>query len=333
MLNLVWPWALLFLPLPWFINRYAPKAPALERALFVPFYETMFASDQRQSGSTSRFVFRRVLLVVTWVLLVLAASRPQLVGDPVALPASGRDLMVAVDISGSMAQEDMELKNRPVARITIVKNVVNDFIDKRSGDRIGLLLFGTEPYLHVPFTFDLQAVKTLFNEAELGFAGEQTSLGDAIGLAVKHLMERPAEGRVLILLTDGRNTAGKVEPLQAARLAAQTGITIYTVGVGADEMIVQTFFGNRRVNPAADLDEQTLQQVAEITGGRYFRARSSTELAAIYETIDRLEPLQQEQEIFRPVKALFHWPLAGAFFLSLLIAVLYLPFALAREVT
>jgi len=331
MLSLAWPWMLMVLPLPWLITRYVPRASILESALFVPCHEIIYAFDRKKAFSSSHFRLKKILLIIIWILLILAASRPQFIGDPLALPASGRDLMLAVDISGSMAQEDMAKNNQFVSRISVVKNVVNDFIEKRVGDRIGLILFGTEPYIHVPFTFDRQAVKTLFNEAEIGFAGEQTSLGDAIGLAVKHLVQQPAEGRVLILLTDGRNTSGSIEPLQATRLAAQTRTTIYTVGVGADEMIVETFFGKRRVNPSADLDEHTLQQVAEITSGKYFRARDSKELEEIYTAIDRLEPLQQDQEIFRPVKALYFWPLAGAFLSSMFLACLYLPMNLMKE--
>ena len=331
MLSLAWPWMLMVLPLPWLITRYVPRASILESALFVPCHEIIYAFDRKKAFSSSHFRLKKILLIIIWILLILAASRPQFIGDPLALPASGRDLMLAVDISGSMAQEDMAKNNQFVSRISVVKNVVNDFIEKRVGDRIGLILFGTEPYIHVPFTFDRHAVKTLFNEAEIGFAGEQTSLGDAIGLAVKYLVQQPAEGRVLILLTDGRNTSGSIEPLQAARLATQTRTTIYTVGVGADEMIVETFFGKRRVNPSADLDEHTLQQVAEITSGKYFRARDSKELEEIYTAIDRLEPLQQDQEIFRPVKALYFWPLAGAFLSSMFLACLYLPMNLMKE--
>ncbi len=320
MLTIVWPWIFLLLPLPWLVYRKAPKAVREEAPLFVPFYNDLEEIDVPQTARRDTRLARILLLSLLWLLLLAAASQPQWIGDAVALPVSGRDLMLAVDISGSMAQEDMVIHSQPVARITMVKEVVNDFIDRRQGDRIGLLLFGTEPYIQAPLTFDRKTVKTLFAEARLGFAGKQTSLGDAIGLAVKRLQERPADSRILILLTDGRNTAGNVEPLQAAKLAAQTGVKIYTVGVGADEMVVQSIFGARRVNPSADLDEETLQQIAALTQGRYFRARNNDELQGIYTLIDKLEPVAQESESYRPVKALFYWPLAMALVTSLLFA-------------
>jgi Ca-activated chloride channel family protein len=167
-------------------------------------------------------------------------------------------------------------------------------------------------------------VKTLFNQAQLGFAGKKTSIGDAIGLSIKRLKDRPEENRILILLTDGSNTAGKVEPLQAAKLAQQTGVTIYTIGVGADEMYIRSFFGNRKINPSTDLDEDMLKEIASLTGGSYFRARNTEELERIYHQIDKLEPVEQDSEVFRPVQSLFHYPLAGAFTLSLILVIIYL---------
>lgn len=333
MLNFIWPWVFWFSPLPWLVYRFAPKVTREEAPLFVPFYNELAEVVQQRSDDSRARLAGVLMLSFIWLLLLLAASRPQWIGDPVALPVSGRDLMLAVDISGSMAQEDMVMGGQPVARITMVKEVVNDFIERRQGDRIGLLLFGTEPYMQAPLTFDRKTVKTLFNEARLGFAGKQTSLGDAIGLAVKRLKERPTGSRILILLTDGRNTAGNVEPLQAAKLAAQTGVKIYTIGVGAGEMVVRSFFGGeRRVNPSADLDEDTLQKIADLTNGRYFRARNNDELQEIYHLIDKLEPVEQESEQYRPVKALFYWPLAGALGLSFALALLPLLLALLRKI-
>ena len=323
-MSFIWPWAFWFLPVPWLIYRIVPKAARHDVALFVPFFEELHGFDRQSTVVWSRFL-KVLLLLLTWCLLIAAMSRPQWIGDPVALPVSGRDLMVAVDISGSMGQEDMFIDMQQVSRIFLVKMVVNEFIERRTGDRIGLLLFGTEAYIQAPLTFDRQTVKTLFNEAELGFAGKRTSIGDAIGLAVKRLKERPAENRILILLTDGSNTAGAVEPLQAARLAAQTGIVIYTIGVGADEILVHDFFGARMVNPSADLDEEMLREIADLTNGTYFRARYTDELEKIYRIIDELEPIAQEAETFRPTKALFYWPLGAGLVLSFLSALLHIP--------
>lgn len=326
MMHFVWPWAFFFLPLPFLVYKGLPKAEKIDSALHVPFYRDIVSFESSHASAVRPELLVAAMLILSWILLVLALARPQWVGDSVALPASGRDLMLAVDISGSMKMDDMQIDGKQVSRIALAKKVVNEFIARRRGDRIGLLLFGTEAYIHVPLTFDRKTVQTLFNEAQLGFAGEKTSIGDAIGLAVKRLKDRPENSRVLILLTDGMNTAGTVEPVQAARLGAKTGIKIYTIGVGADEMIIRDFFGSRRVNPSAELDEETLQEIADLTGGQYFRARNPAELEKIYRIIDSLEPVQQEDETIRPIKALYYLPLAGALMLSFLTACLHLPF-------
>ena len=210
----------------------------------------------------------------------------------------------------------MVLENRVVNRLVAVKQVAGEFIQRRRGDRVGLILFGSRAYLQTPLTFDTETTATLLGEAEIGLAGRETAIGDAIGLAVKRLREDSASDRVLILLTDGANTSGEVQPLQAAEFAAREGLTIYTVGVGADEMMVRDFFGSRVVNPSADLDEETLQTIAERTGGRYFRARDAAGLAEIYRLLDELEPVESDVESIRPVDELFYWPLGLAYLLA-----------------
>ena len=187
-----------------------------------------------------------------------------------------------------------------------------------NNNRVGLILFGSRAYLQTPLTFDTETTATLLDESEIGLAGRETAIGDAIGLAVKRLREDGASDRVLVLLTDGANTSGEVQPLQAAEFAAREGLTVYTVGVGADEMRVQDFFGSRVVNPSADLDEDTLRAIAERTGGRYFRARDAAGLAQIYEILDELEPVESDVEIIRPVRELFYWPMGLAYALALL---------------
>ncbi|MDT8334693.1 MAG: VWA domain-containing protein [Desulfurivibrionaceae bacterium] len=318
MLNFIWPWAFWLLPLPLLAHLLLPKSAKRDAALFVPFYRDVLSFEPGAGRPGRRKIGRWLLLLLIWTLLVTATAGPQWHGEPLPLPTVGRDLMLAVDISGSMAEEDMVLGGDRVTRLALVKKVVNDFIERRVGDRVGLLLFGSEPYIQAPLTFDRRTVGTLLDEAEIGFAGKKTSIGDAIGLAVKRLRDRPADKRVLILLTDGSNTAGAVEPLTAADLAAKTGVRIHTIGVGADEMVVRGFFGSQRINPSADLDEETLTKIAEKTGGGYFRARNPDELEKIYRLIDELEPIDQESEIFRPVKFLFHLPLAGALILTFL---------------
>jgi len=200
--------------------------------------------------------------------------------------------------------------------------VAGEFIQRRHGDRVGLILFGSRAYLQTPLTFDTETTATLLDESEIGLAGRETAIGDAIGLAVKRLRDDASSDRVLILLTDGANTSGEIQPLQAAEFAARDGLTVYTVGVGADEMMVRDFFGSRVVNPSADLDEDTLKQIAEQTGGRYFRARDVEGLEKIYEILDELEPVESDVEIIRPVDELFYWPMGIAYLLALVAAFL-----------
>jgi len=311
MMQFVWPWMFLLVPLPWFARRFlTPADPARGAALRVPFLREL-----ARPGQVARLSHRQWLLWLAfsaWILIVIASGRPQWLGDPVALPVSGRDLVLAVDLSQSMQERDFQLQGQWVDRLTATKWVANDFIARRDGDRLGLILFGEQAYLQTPLTFDRTTVLTLLNEAQIGLAGRATAIGDAIGLAVKRMRRDERSNRVLILMTDGANTAGEVEPLQAAELAAREGLTIYTIGIGADEMLVRGLLGTRRVNPSADLDEDTLQAIAEQTGGRYFRARDTAELDQIYRLLDELEPVESDPETFRPVSALFHWPLAGA---------------------
>jgi len=322
MIHFDWPWVAIILPLP-FIIRYflRPIEVANEAALRVPFISE-FSSEE---NSEHRVDVKRKLLIlaiVIWCCLVTAAMRPLWLGDFIEVPVSGRDLMLAVDLSQSMEAEDFFIKDKQVNRLYATKVVAGQFIERRIGDRLGLILFGEQAYLQTPLTFDRVTVKTLLYESALGLAGQSTAIGDAIGLAVKRLREQDEQSRVLVLLTDGANTAGEVEPLQAADIAAREGLKIYTIGIGADEMIVRSFFGSRRVNPSTDLDEKTLQAIADKTGGRYFRARDTEQLEQIYQLLDELEPIEKDVEKFRPQSALFYWPLSVAFVLMLTLLLL-----------
>ena len=312
MIQFIWPWLALVLPLPWLLRRYMqPLDASSEAALRVPFLEDF----RQRTAAGSRYRSSNWplwLAALGWLLLVLAAMRPQWFGDLVEVPVSGREMILAVDLSGSMQEQDFILKGQRVDRLTAIKYVAGNFIDRRIGDRIGLILFGENAYLQAPMTFDRETVKKLLYESAIGLAGQATAIGDAIGLAVKRLRLRKQSNRVLILLTDGANPAGAVQPLEAADLAAREGLKIYTIGVGADEMYRQSFFGLQRVNPSADLDEKTLKAIAEKTGGRYFRARNTRELNEIYKELDKLEPIAGDPKRFRPRKALYYWPLAGA---------------------
>jgi Ca-activated chloride channel family protein len=222
-----------------------------------------------------------------------------------------------------MGTEDMAVGGNRTTRLRVVKAVVGDFVERRQGDRLGLILFGTWPYVQTPLTFDRNTVRTLLDETPLNIAGGKTAIGDAIGLGIKRLKDRPSDARILILLTDGRNNVGEVAPLQAARIAAHENVKIYTIGFGSDQMEIPGLLFNRTINPSAELDEATLTEIARLTGGVYQRARDASELASVYRELDRLEPIEQDPETYRPTRALFVWPLGLAFALSLLLAALH----------
>lgn len=321
MLNLLWPWIFFLLPLPWIYRWW--RSPTVNRsvALYAPHYASDFISDSKHQQARQNWM-RLLLLWLVWLSLLSALARPIWIGEPITLPTTGRDLLLTVDISGSMETRDMLLENQTSDRISVVKSVVGDFVKRRTGDRLGLILFGSQAYLQAPLTFDRTTVNTLLQEALIGFAGKGTAIGDAIGLGVKRLRERPESSRVMILLTDGVNNAGEIDPQQAVELAVAYGLKIYTIGIGAEEIQQRTLFGTRRINPSADLDEATLRNIAQQTGGQYFRARNPEELNNIYLELDRLEPLDQDAEVFRPRKSLYHWPLALSFISSLALALL-----------
>ncbi len=322
MIDWLWPWAFAVLPLPWLVRRLTSRRTLQQPALVVPSMEDFSAITTMQHKQGAQSLWRLMALSLAWALLLAAVARPQFTGEPVNLPTTGRDLMLAVDISGSMATEDMEIDGEYVERLTVVKAVIANFAEARVGDRIGLVLFGTNAYLQAPLTFDVKSVNRLLIEAPVGIAGGKTAIGDAIGLAVKRLRLRPQDDKVLILLTDGANNVGEVEPRIAAELAARDNIRIYTIGVGAEEMRMPGLLGRisgRTTNPSADLDEETLQAIADATGGQYFRAKDPRALMEIYALIDQLEPVEQEAEIFRPVQALYYWPLGGCLLLWILV--------------
>ena len=318
MWQFAWWWMLFALPLPWLVRRFSSADPVeRDAALKVPVPGEFVGLTG--SGAPGAASGRLLLLWGIWALAVIAAARPQHVGEPTALPVTGRDLLVAVDLSGSMEEQDFQLGGEWVDRLTATKAVAREFIERRVGDRIGLILFGRETYLQTPLTFDRETVQILLDESVIGLAGKETAIGDAIGLGIKTLTDAGIEEnrRVLILLTDGANTAGAVDPLKAADLARDRGMVIYAIGIGADALMVRSLFGVRQINPSADLDEETLTTIAEGTGGAYFRARDTGELQRIYTILDELEPAAGEEEGFRPVAEYFHWPLGLALGLSL----------------
>ncbi|PIE60325.1 MAG: BatB protein [Desulfobulbus propionicus] len=325
--SFLWPWVFVLLPLPVLFRLFmSPASPQRSASLYVPFAEDFFQYGQYQSPTwekkkswrSSLFLFCGLLI---WSLCITALARPQYLGKPVALPVSGRNILLAVDISGSMQIKDFTLHNQQVDRLAAVKDVAGRFIDRRFNDNVALLVFGTQAYLHVPLTYDRETVRIMLNESLIGLAGERTAIGDALGLAIKRLQKVPGE-KVIILLTDGANTAGVIKPLDAADIAAKEGIRIYTIGVGSDRMAVSSFLGTRVVNPSKNLDEGLLKKIAERTDGQYFRATNTAGLEDIYAMVDTLEPVVDKKQYFRPQTALFFWPLGAAFILSSILLLL-----------
>ncbi len=315
MLSFAWWWAFFLLPLPLLVYFFAPPAPSQE-AIQLPFVPT----EDAKTPSLSKLL--KALAVVIWVMTVTALARPVWLGEPVEFHPKHRDMMLVVDLSYSMSQEDMKQGNDFIDRLTAVKQVVGDFIDKRSGDRLGLVLFADHAYLQTPLTLDKNTVKEQLNRTVLKLIGNKTAIGEGIGLATKTFIDSDAPQRVMVLLSDGSNTAGIIDPIEATKIAKQFGATIYTVGVGAGEMVVKDFFFERTVNTAQDLDEKTLTDIAQMTGGQYFRARDSQDLANIYNEINKLEPITTVSQTWRPQSEWFTLPLAIALFLSMLLAVL-----------
>jgi len=319
MIDFVWLWALILWPLP-FIYRYIRKPrQARQQPLAVAVLPSLASATY--SFKASRW--QLVTGLVIWTLLVLALMRPQWLGEPVAARNDAREMMIAVDLSGSMEIADMEINGEQVDRLTMLKHVMSDFIERRIGDRLGLILFADTAYVQAPMTFDRATVQRMLDETVLRLIGERTAIGDAIALAVKRFAARPDTNKILVLVTDGQNTAGQVSPDQALQLAKYHGVKIYTIGVGAEEIVVDSFFGQRRVNPSRDLDEAMLSQLANETGGAYFRARSTEELAEIYTELDAFEPVQGEQQLRRPQTALYFWPLGAAWLIMIALFAVY----------
>ena len=317
MFEFAWLWVFLLAPLPWLLRLLLPPADSGDAALRVGFLDELQALSGRRARAALPSWRQQAPLALLWFLLLCAAARPQWVGEPLPLPASGRDLLLAVDVSGSMDYADMQWDDEPISRLELVKRLLGDFIEGRRGDRVGLILFGSQAYLQAPLTFDRHTVRTWLDEAMIGIAGKNTAIGDAIGLAVKRLRQRPAQSRVLVLITDGANNGGEIDPMVAAQLAADEGVRIYAIGIGADPQQSGAFgsFGFS----ALDLDETSLRAIADVTGGEYFRARNQAELEQIELTLDRPEPVAQQPTLARPVLALYPWPLALALLGSLLL--------------
>lgn len=318
MFELATPWAFLLLPLPWIIWRLAPRithenGPALQ----VPFFAMLMQIHQTPSIKETR---APLWLIFTWILLISALSGPRWIGAPQPLTREGHNIMLALDISGSMAIDDMVLQGHRSTRLEVVKHAAETFVNHRTGDKIGLILFGTRAYLQTPLTYDKHHILLRLIDASVGLAGQSTALGDPIGLAVKHLQHAPPKGRLIILLTDGMSNSGVISPQKAAELAKASDIKIYTIGLGTDAALLNPLF--TMMGGAADLDEKTLKEIAKITHGRYFRATDESSLQHIYALINQIETVTQEQANIRPQHDYYPWPLGFAlclFFIGLLL--------------
>lgn len=305
MIEFAVPYAFLLLLAPVLVFWLAPPYREAKSSVQVPFFRALadLSGETPRAGAVilQRSLAQRILLPLAWLLLVVALARPELVGAPLERTKSARDLMIAADLSGSMSTADFVTETgETINRWQAVKQVLRDFVARRSHDRLGLIVFGDAAYLQAPFTADHEAWLTLLDEAEIGMAGQSTKFGDAIGLAIKLFEKSETENRVLIVLTDGNDTASRVPPVDAARVAAAKGIKIYPIAIGDPATIGEEA-----------IDIATLERVSSETGGAFFQALDRDELEGIYGEIMRLEPEQYETIVHQPRTSLHHYPLAG----------------------
>ena len=310
MIELAFPWALLALPLPWFVWRFVPPYRHRVSALRFPFFQRIAEAaeaDPQQGAVISKANrFEATLAIIIWLLLVLALARPERVGEPIEIVKAARDMILAIDISGSMDERDFKATDgRPSQRLATVKNVVGRFVEARSGDRIALIIFGSKAFVQAPFTEDLRTVRDLLEETKVGMAGPHTVIGDAIGLGIRTFESSEIENRLMILLSDGEDTGSRMSPINAAEIAAQNGVEIFTIGVGDPAGL-----GNNRI------DTEMLMQIAERTGGRYFFAGNEGALEVIYNRINLLAPRKVETLTYRPREPMGHFPVGVALLLG-----------------
>jgi len=319
MFEFSWPWLFILLPLPLLLLLLKPQVSAANQRLRIPSF-AKYNLVQRTFEQRPRRL--NIFEWVIWLLLVIAAANPTWLDDPISLPNEGRDIMLAVDLSGSMTEQDMAYNGRYVDRLTMVKAVLTDFIEQRQGDRLGLILFGDTAFLQTPLTRDVQTVSKMLSESQIGLVGRATAIGDALGLSVKRFANKEQSNRILVLLTDGKNTAGNLQPEEALLLAREEGIKVYTIGVGSDNARGLGVFNMLGASGGSNLDENLLKKIADQTGGLYFRAKDVAGLAQIYAELDKLEPISSDEQTFRPQSSLFYYPLLIALlFMSLQIMV------------
>lgn len=317
MLDFVWPLAFLLVFLFPLSRLLLPAYKRSRTALYVPKLE-VFEFTASRSFASIKNLAKVCLLFIAWIAVVAALARPQWTGEPVVLDTEGRDFFLVVDISGSMEGQDMVVSGESVSRLAAVKHVVASFISERHGDRIGLIVFGSTAHVYVPLSYDIDTILTLLRDIPTRIAGQQTAIGDALGIAVKRLAERPKEHRVVVLLTDGVNNHGQLTPSEATELAEQTNVRVYTIGVGGSETnAISGIFSMLR--QTTNIDEPSLKRIADSTGGRFFRGDDTVGLQRIFDEISTLEPIVQSSISIRPVKSLVFVPLGIALALFLLL--------------
>lgn len=312
-----WPFFIFLLPLPFILRFLLPVKKETGRnalpELYFPGLKRlqMSFSESKLERTPSNRLFLSILFLL-WLCLVLAVMRPQLVDQHTHVQHEGYDLMLAVDISGSMRALDFSTKEKIVSRLDVTKDVVGKFVNERQGDRIGLILFGENAFLRVPFTLDTLSVSHMLNNAVSGMAGFGTAIGDAIGLSIRSFRDRPEGSRVLVLLTDGMDTASSIPPLEAAKIAQQYGIRIYTVGVGKKGPVP---YPNDRGGidiVEVPMDEGLLKELSSVTDGQYFRATDQHALEAIYDKINQLEKTKSNIRTYAIRQPLYQYPLGAA---------------------
>lgn len=319
MFSFAWIVCFVLLPVPFLIYWFRSKSKNSQNiALKVPFLAELESISTTIAVKT-RSKFSLWLCVFIWIALVIALARPQWIGESQLIQPKGYDLMLAVDTSGSMEMQDLDWNGKPTDRLSVIKHLFGPFIESRQGDRIGLLFFGSFAHLQAPLTKDRQTIKKWLDESFIGLAGTQTAIGDGIGLAVKKLsQDAQTQAPILILLTDGANNSGQLSPELAAELAQKEHIKIYAIGIGSDKKM-QT--RNGAVSASYDLDEKALQEIADKTGGRYFRARTEQDLQQITEAINQLDPIEQPQESIQITQEYYDVPLSIALLLTFVLLI------------
>lgn len=327
MIELAYPWAFVLLLLPFIVYFALPAYKEQRDSLQVPYFQRLVkvSGEQPRAGAVllKRSVLQKILLFIGWIALVVAIAKPEFVGEPIELKKSAREIMVALDLSGSMSEQDFTDQNgKKINRLEAAKIVLNEFASQRESDRLGLILFGDAAYLQAPFTDDISAWQELLNDTQLGYAGFFTAFGDAIGLAIATFEQEQSKQRVLILLTDGEDTGSKMPPIKAAEIAAKHDIKIYTIAVG---------------DPTSDgvykMDLPTLEKIAKITNGASFEALNQDELKQAYETINELEEQQYESLSFRPRTSVHHWAFSVYVIANLLVIFIYILGQLNKKVS